>query len=116
MVNSKSLSGYHLVKTNLIGGEGGWDYLTVDENTRRLYVTHGNRIHLLDVDTLAIIGEVPKTEGVHGVTIASELKRGFTSNGRTSTVSIFDLETLEVIDEISVGKNPDSIRYDEYSK
>jgi YVTN family beta-propeller protein len=71
---------------------------------------------VLNADTLAVIGEIPNTEGVHGVAIASEFERGFTSNGRTSTVSIFDLKTLKVIGQVPVGENPDSIRFDPASK
>ncbi len=100
----------------LIGGEGGWDYLVVDEAARRLYVTHNDRVHVLNADTLDVVGVVFKTEGVHGVAIASELGRGFASNGRASTVSIFDLNTLKVMKEVAVGKNPDAIRFDSSSK
>ena len=116
MASVKSPSGYHLVKTVKIGGEGGWDYLIVDDIARRLYVTHGTRVHVLNADTLAIVGEIPNTEGVHGVAIASEFGRGYTSNGRTSTVSIFDLKTLKIISQVPVGENPDSIRFDPASK
>ena len=116
MENKKSRSGYHLIKKNLIGGEGGWDYLIVDDIARRLYVTHNDRVHVLNADTLTLIGEVIKTEGVHGVAIASEFGRGFTSNGRAGTVSIFDLNTLKVIEEVAVGRNPDAIRFDPFSK
>ena len=112
----KSPSGYHLSKKLLIGGEGGWDYLVVDDAARSLYVTHNDRVHVLNADTLDFIGVVSKTEGVHGVAIAGELGRGFTSNGRTSTVSIFDLKTLKVVKEVAVGKNPDAIRFDPFSK
>jgi len=109
-------SRYHLINKIKIGGEGGWDYLIVDDIARRLYVTHGTKVHVINADTLSIIGEIPNTEGVHGVAIASEIGRGFTSNGRTSSVTIFDIKTLKVIDEVPVGKNPDSIRYDIFSK
>jgi len=112
---SKSPSGYHLVKTVHIGGEGGWDYLTVDEAARRLYVTHASRVHVLDADTLDILGEIP-TEGAHGVAIAKAFGRGFASNGQTGTVTIFDLMTLKVLGQIPVGQNPDSILYDQFSK
>jgi YVTN family beta-propeller protein len=116
MGNAQSPSGYHLVKKCVIGGEGGWDYLIVDDNARRLYVTHSSKVVVLNADSITVIGEISKTEGVHGVAIASELGRGFTSNGRTSTVSIFDLNTLKVLEEVPVGKNPDSIRFDPVSK
>ncbi|MCX6648377.1 MAG: YncE family protein [Candidatus Bathyarchaeota archaeon] len=116
MEGKHSPSGYHLNKKRLIGGEGGWDYLVVDDAARRLYVTHNDRVHVLNADTLDPVGEVLKTEGVHGVAIASEFRRGFASNGRASTVSIFDLGTLKVIKEVAVGRNPDAIRFDPFSK
>ena len=116
MNNTKSLSGYHLVKTVKIGGEGGWDYLIVDEVARRLYVSHATKVHVLNADTLATVGEVLNTEGVHGIAIASEFGKGYTSNGRTANVSIFDLKTLKVLEQVPVGENPDSIRYDPFSK
>jgi YVTN family beta-propeller protein len=109
-------SGYYLAKKLLIGGEGGWDYLIVDDVARRLYVSHSDRVHVLNADTLEVLGEVAKTEGVHGVAIAGEFGRGFASNGRSSTVSIFDLKTLKVVKEVAVGKNPDAIRFDPFSK
>lgn len=116
MSSVKSHSGYHLVKKCFIGGEGGWDYLTVDNNARRLYVTHSTKVCVIQVDSLSLIGEVAGTEGVHGVAIASELGKGFTSNGRTGTASIFDLKTFKVLREVTVGQNPDSICYDDVSK
>ena len=114
MDNAKSASGYHLVKRVFIGGEGGWDYLIVDNDARRLYVTHGTRVHVLNADTLAIVGEIPNTEGVHGVAIASEFGRGFTSNGRASSVSIFDLKSLKVIAQwpLAPGEEPSGLALD----
>lgn len=109
-------AGYHVVKRAAIGGEGGWDYLTVDSTARRLYVSHGTRVVVLDADSLKVVGEIPKTEGVHGIAIAREFKHGFTSNGRTSTVTMFDLTTLSVIREVPAGKNPDAILYDPFSR
>lgn len=109
-------SGLHLVKKTFVGGEGGWDYLTVDSKGRRLYVTHSDRVVVLDADSLTVVGEVLKGDGLHGVAIAEESGHGFASNGRTSTVNMFDLKTLDVIKEISTGKKPDAILYDPASK
>ncbi len=95
-----------------IAGQGGWDYLAVDEGARRLYVSHGTQVEVLDVDSGAIVGKVEKTLGVHGIAIAPELGRGFVSNGQSSTVTIFDLKTLKTIAEVPVGKKPDAIIYD----
>lgn len=103
---------YHITKKIPIPGQGGWDYLTVDEGARRLYVSHGTRVEVLDVDSGAIVGKVEKTPGVHGIAIAPELGRGFVSNGQSSTVTIFDLKTLKTIAEVRVGKKPDAIIYD----
>jgi len=108
---------YHLVKKIPVGGEGGWDYLTVDAAARRLYVSRGTRVVVLDVDSEKPAGEIPGTEGVHGIALAPELRRGFTSNGRASTVTIFDTGTLAVVGTVKVtGDNPDAILYDPASR
>ncbi len=108
--------GYHVTKEIQIGGEGGWDYLTVDPEGRRLYVSHTNKVEVIDVDSGKKVGEVTGLSGVHGIAIAHDLNRGFISNGRSSTVTIFDLKTLaNVADVKSTGENPDAILYDPYS-
>src|ERR1700704_1078496 len=104
--------GYAITKKIAIPGQGGWDYLTIDEGARRLYVSHGTQVEVLDVDSGAIVGKVPNTLGVHGIAIASELGRGFVSDGQSSTVTIFDLKTLKTIGEVPTGKKPDAIIYD----
>ncbi|HVF91193.1 MAG TPA: YncE family protein, partial [Blastocatellia bacterium] len=104
--------GYHLIKKIEIGGEGGWDYLTVDSAARRLYVSHSTRVVVLDVDTGKIVGEIGDTRGVHGIAIDSDSGRGFTSNGRDGSVTIFDSRTLKTLDRVKVGTNPDAIIYD----
>ena len=105
--------GLKVVQSVKIGGDGGWDYLTVDAAARRFYVTRGTRVMVLDADTLKPIGEIPKTEGVHGVALAPDLGRGFASNGRANTVTVFDLKSLKTLDEIKVtGENPDAVLYD----
>lgn len=111
-IAAPSLGGYHLLKKIPVPGDGGWDYLTVDEAARRLYVSHGTQVEVLDVDSGAIVGKIPNTRGVHGIAIARELGRGFTSNGQASTVTIFDLKTLQSLGEVPTGKNPDAIIYD----
>src|SRR5436190_7490388 len=105
-------SGYHVVGEIKIGGEGGWDYLTVDSNARRLYVSHATHVAVVDLDANKVVGDIPDTPGVHGVAIAPELNRGFVSNGRGNTVTIFDLKTLKAIGTVPTGENPDSIRFD----
>ena len=108
---------YRLLHKIPIGGEGGWDYLTLDGPARRLYVSRGTRVVVLDADTEKPVGEIPGTQGVHGVAIAPESRRGFTSNGRSSTVTVFDTATLAVLSEVkATGENPDAILYDPASR
>lgn len=109
------LGGYAIVKKIPIAGQGSWDYLTVDPDARRLYVSHGTQVEVLDVDSSAIVGQIPNTLGVHGIAIAPESGRGFVSNGQASTVTIFDLRTLKTIAEVPAGKKPDAIIYDHES-
>ncbi len=109
-------SGYHVINKIAVGGEGGWDYLTVDSEARRLYVSHATKVVVIDVGAGKVIGEIPNTNGVHGIAIARELGRGFTSNGRDATVTIFDLKTLAVLGTAKTGGNPDSILYEPVTK
>jgi YVTN family beta-propeller protein len=109
-------SGYHLLKKITLGGEGGWDYITFDSHTRRLFISRQTKVIVLDVDSEKVVGEIPNTEGVHGIALAPEFNRGFTSNGRANTVTIFDMKTLAVIDTVQAGTNPDAIVYDPASK
>jgi YVTN family beta-propeller protein len=113
---AQSSSGYHVEKKIAVGGEGGWDYITCDVPSHRLYASHGNSVMVISTDSDKVIGEIPKTEGVHGIAVAQEFGRCFISNGRSSTVSIVDSKTLKLIDTVTVGKNPDAILYDPFSK
>src|SRR3954471_864644 len=105
-------TGYHVLGDVKIGGEGGWDYLTVDSAARRLYVSHATHVVVVDLDANKVVGDIPDTPGVHGITVAPSLNRGFISNGRNGTVTIFDLKTLKPVGTAKTGDNPDSIRYD----
>jgi DNA-binding beta-propeller fold protein YncE len=109
-------AGYHLLKKHMLGGEGGWDYLALDGKTRLLYVTHGSAVEILNVDT-GVKGEpITGLQGVHGVAFAQEKGRGYISNGRGNSVSVFDLKTHKVLEEVpSSGQNPDAIMYDAFS-
>ena len=109
-------SGYQLVKTIPIAGEGGWDYVAVDSDARRIYISHATKVVVLNADSFAVAGEIPDTQGVHGIAIASDLGRGFTSNGRAGTATIFDLKTLKTIGTVKTGDNPDAIAYEPVSK
>jgi YVTN family beta-propeller protein len=108
--------GYSVTRKIPIPGQGSWDYLAVDEAGRRLYVSHGTQVEVLDVDSGAIVGNIPNTMGVHGIAIAAEFGRGFVSNGQSSTVTIFDLKTLKPIADVPTGKKPDGIIYDPATK
>jgi hypothetical protein len=108
--------GYHVVKEIPIGGEGGWDYLTVDSAARRLYISHATKVVVVDVDSDKTVGEIGNLSGVHGIALALDYGRGYISNGRSSMITIFDLKTLATIGEVkSTGENPDAILYDPYS-
>lgn len=112
-----SADGYHVIKKYKLGGEGGWDYLTLDPNSRRLFISRGTHVMVIDADSGKPVGDIPDTPGVHGIALAPEFNRGFTSNGREGTVSIFDLKTLALISKVKdVGENPDAILYDPASK
>jgi YVTN family beta-propeller protein len=113
---SAASPGYRVVRKIHLGGDGFWDCLTADSSGRRLYVSHGTHVVVLDLDTDKVVGDIPDTQGVHAIAIASEFNRGFTSNGRTNDVTIFDLKTLHVIGRVPAGTNPDTMLYDPASK
>lgn len=116
LLAAASPSGYHFVKEIPVAGEGGWDYLAVDAAARRLYVTRSTTVAVLDADSGKRVGEIPNLAGVHGVALAPELHRGFISNGRSATITVFDLKTLAVLGEIkSTGENPDAILFEPVS-
>src|SRR5215831_21333212 len=108
-------TGYHVLGEITIGGEGGWDYLTADSAARRLYVSHGTHVVVIDLDAGKVVGDIPDTPGVHGIAIAADLNRGFISNGRGGNVTVFDLKTLKATGTVPAGDNPDAIRYDQVS-
>jgi DNA-binding beta-propeller fold protein YncE len=109
-------NGYRVTKTIAVGGDEGWDYVAVDSAARHVYVSHGTHVVVLDADSGAVAGDIPDTQGVHGIAIASDLGRGFTSNGRANTVTIFDLKTLRTLGSVKAGTNPDAIVYDQQTK
>ena len=102
---------YTTVKKAQLGGEGGWDYLTCDSVARRLYISRGTHVMVVDADSYTVVGNIPGTEGVHGIALAPGLRRGFSSNGRANTVTIFDLKTLKVLGSAPTGNGPDAIVY-----
>lgn len=105
-------SGYQVVTKFILGGEAHWDFITIDPTNRRLYVTHGQKVEVIDADNGNHIGVVANTPGVHGVALAPEFGKGFASNGSANTVTVFDLHTLAHTAEIKTGKKPDAIVYD----
>jgi DNA-binding beta-propeller fold protein YncE len=110
-------SGYHMIKTIPIGGDGGWDMVAVDSAARRVYVSHATHVVVLDADSGSQAGDIPDTQGVHGIALAADLGRGFVSDGRANTVTIFDLKTLATIGTVDLkGQNPDAIYYDAATK
>ncbi len=109
-------SGYHVIKTVSVPGDEGWDYLLVDSDARRVYISHASHTVVMNADTYAIEGDIPDTQGVHGIALAPDLGRGFTSNGRANTVTIFDLKSLKTIGTAKTDANPDAIIYDPATK
>jgi DNA-binding beta-propeller fold protein YncE len=109
--------GYHLTRTIPVGGEGKWDYLTFDASAHRLFVSHATRVEVVDTEKNAVVGAIPDTPGVHGIALAPELGRGFTSNGLAGTATVFDLKSLAVITTVKVtGAKPDAIIYEPTSR
>src|SRR5215471_9805103 len=109
-------TGYKVVGRYPVPGVGGFDYVTLDDAARRIYVSHGTQVDVVDADNGKLVGTIADTPGVHGAAIASAFKHGFTSNGRENKVSMFDPSTLQLIKKIDVGKGPDGIYYDPGSK
>jgi DNA-binding beta-propeller fold protein YncE len=108
---------YEIVKTIPIGGETHWDYLAVDYTNNHLFVSHGSSVAVIDLSSDSLIREIKNLSGVHGIAFAPEFKKGFISNGRDNSVTVFDLMNLEVTDKINIqGRNPDAILYDSFSK
>jgi DNA-binding beta-propeller fold protein YncE len=116
-VEQAAPGGYHLLKKIAVGGEGGWDYLALEGQSRLLYLSHGNTFEIVNVDTGAKLDPIVNLKGVHGVAFAQEKGRGYISNGRGNSVTVFDLKTRQVIEEVSIapGQNPDAIMYDAFS-
>jgi YVTN family beta-propeller protein len=100
-----------------VGGAGGWDYLTLDPSGRRLFVSRATRVDVVSTESGKVIGTIPDTSGVHGIALAPDLRRGFTSNGKADSVTVFDLDTLKTIKEVKIsGQNPDAILYEPKGK
>jgi DNA-binding beta-propeller fold protein YncE len=101
-----------------LGGEGGWDYLSYDAPSHRLFISRGQHVQVVDPRSGSVVGDIPDTPGVHGIALAPELDKGFTSNGRDNSVSVFTASSLKTTGKIAtpLGQNPDFIAYDESTK
>ncbi|HEY6348642.1 MAG TPA: YncE family protein [Candidatus Angelobacter sp.] len=116
--NAASPAQYQLKQKFTIGGDGSWDYLTYDTEGKRLFISRSTRVQVVDPEKGSVIAEIPNTPGVHGIALAQDLGKGFTSNGRENTVTVFDLKTLKETARIKLdgAENPDAILYDPASK
>ncbi len=103
---------YKMLDKIKVGGAGRWDYVYVDSANHRLYVSHGTQTDVIDTSTDKVVGTIPDTNGVHGIAIAGDLGKGFTSDGGDNDVTVFDLKTLKVTGKVKTGQNPDSIIYE----
>ena len=109
-------SGYHVLKTYHIASGGGWDYIAQNPITGNLYVSHSSQVNILNNNTGDSVGVILNTDGVHGIAFAPEFRKGFTSNGKLNTVTVFDINTHAVLAQVKTGDNPDAIMYDAFSK
>lgn len=110
-------SGYHVADNVKIGGDGGWDYLVADTMTERLFISRGTHVQVFDLGKKSVVGDIPNTNGVHGIALVPEFHKGFTSNGRDSSVTVFDLATLKILKTVKIpARNPDAIVYDPFTK
>ncbi len=111
-----AVPGYGVTSRFALGGDGGWDYLAVDAASRRVFVSRSTHVMVVDADSGKVVGDIPGTDGVHGIALAPELKRGFTSNGLSSTVTVFDLATLKPTMQVkTTGENPDAILFEPFT-
>lgn len=110
-------SSYQIAKTIQLTGDGGWDYLSVDEPNQKLFISHSSQVNVVDLITGEQIAVIPETNGVHGIAVANDLNKAFISCGKDSSVIVIDLKSFKVIEKIQgTGKNPDAILYDQFSK
>ena len=108
--------GYKVVNKIKVGGTGGWDYVTLDPAARRLYVSHGTSVEVVDPDAGKVVGQIPQLHGVHGIAVAPEFNKGFITNGQSNSVTVFDLKTLAKTGEPATGQNPDAVCYEPKTK
>ena len=116
ITKAQSATGLHITKTFHIASAGGWDYLEVGPVNDWLYISHGTQVNILNKNTGDSVGVIENTTGVHGIAFDLANKKGFTSNGRINTVTVFDMNTNKVLAQIATGQNPDAIIYEPFSK
>jgi DNA-binding beta-propeller fold protein YncE len=110
-------SGYRVLDKVKLGGEGGWDYLNADVKTGLLFISRGSHVQVMDMEKKALVGDIPNTNGVHGIALAHEFGKGYISDGRDTAVTVFEIATLKTLKVIKIkGINPDAILYDDFSK
>ena len=115
-LNAQQPEKIHLINTFHIASSGGWDYIAVQPNSNKLFVSHGGQVNILDKTTGDSLGIIPNTSGVHGIAFVPSLNKGYTSNGRSNNITVFDLKTNAILWQIKTGQNPDFIFYDDFSK
>ena len=109
-------TGYHLIHEYKLGGDTGWDYLTMDASTRRLYISRGTHVQVINIDTGKLLGDITDLKGVHGIALDKAANKGFISDGRDNSVVVFDLKTLKQTGKVQAGTNPDAILFDPATK
>ena len=116
-VATASAQSYKVLRRIPVGAEGGWDYVRVDPDAKRIYLSRGDHMMVVDETSGKVVGDLPNTKGIHGMALVADMNKGYTSNGGAATVTVFDLKTLKPITEIkTTGENPDSIIYDPATK
>lgn len=112
LAHAQASPGYHVIQRIAVGGDGGWDYLTIDRASQRLYISRSNRVIVADATSGKVVGAITDTPGVHGIAVVPSLHRGYTTNGGDNTSTVFDTQTLKATGRIKVGARPDAILYD----
>jgi YVTN family beta-propeller protein len=116
VTNAQTTTGLHIIKTFHLASPGGWDYIEVGPVNDWLYVSHGTQVNILNKKNGDSVGVIENTTGVHGIAFDVANKKGFTSNGKINTVTVFDMNTNKVLAQIATGQNPDAILYEPFSK
>jgi DNA-binding beta-propeller fold protein YncE len=115
-MQAQQKTNFHILRTIPLGGDGSWDYLRFDPDANRLFIARSTRVMVVDLTTGKLANEIPDTQGVHGVALDANHRRGVTSNGKANTASIFDLDSLKVISSVPTGQKPDGILWEPFTK